>query len=531
MLTVDEYARIRRAHRDGMSIRAIARTFHHTRRKIREILLNSEPKPYTRVKEPPAPVLGPFLPWIDEILVADEQAPPKQRHTAAQLHRRLAHEHGYRGSYDQVRRYVYRKRQRKRETFIPLAHDPGQRAEADFGHIYVDFPEGRRQVPVLIVTWAFSYRPFAIALPTERTEAVLHGLVHAFEFFDCVPRELWWDNPATVAVQLLAGRERRLNTRYQALASHYNFEPLFCMPARGNEKPHVENRVKCLERRWATPVPQARNLADLNDSLRRCCEDDEQRIATGQTVSIAERFAIDRAAALPLPDRPFDACLAQPAKVDKYQTVRYDKVLYSVPRSYAFQTVTVKAYVDHIEVVAAGQVIARHDRCYEPGHKILDPLHYLTMLARKPACLDHAPIYRDWKLPPAFIELRQALEARHGPFAGSRQFIRVLLLLNEHPQECVERAIRSTAAGEAPSADAIIMRTQRLREPSASTRVGDLPSALSAVQVPPTDLRRFNQFLSWGDPTDVCQSVAIAQVQPETVALAHDQCRVREAGP
>jgi len=32
-----------------------------------------------------------------------------------------------------------------------------------------------------------------MAMPTERTEAILAGLVAALEFFDCVPRELWWD--------------------------------------------------------------------------------------------------------------------------------------------------------------------------------------------------------------------------------------------------------------------------------------------------------------------------------------------------
>ena len=46
MLTVDEYTRIRQAHRDGMSIRAIGRTFHHSRRKVREVLMCPEPKPY-----------------------------------------------------------------------------------------------------------------------------------------------------------------------------------------------------------------------------------------------------------------------------------------------------------------------------------------------------------------------------------------------------------------------------------------------------------------------------------------------------
>jgi len=38
MLTVDEYGRIRRAHRHGMSIREIARTLRHSRRKIRQVL-------------------------------------------------------------------------------------------------------------------------------------------------------------------------------------------------------------------------------------------------------------------------------------------------------------------------------------------------------------------------------------------------------------------------------------------------------------------------------------------------------------
>ena len=148
----------------------------------------------------------------------------------------------------------------RRETFIPLEHRPGRRAEADFGHIYVDFPDGRRQVPVLLVTWSYSNAPFAIALPTERTEAILHGLVEAFAFFGCVPVELWWDNPKTVAIHLFQGRERTLHPRYAALASHYPFTPKFCLPATATEKPRVENRVFDLQRQWATPVPRVDDL-------------------------------------------------------------------------------------------------------------------------------------------------------------------------------------------------------------------------------------------------------------------------------
>ncbi len=150
MLTVDDYAKIRLAHRDKMSIREIARRFRHSRRKVREILANPQPKPYTRTKARPAPMLGSFHAVIDGVLADDENAPPKQRHTAMQVFRRLRDEYGYAGGYDQVRRYVGKHRRDHRETFIPLAHDPCQRLECDFGHIHIDFPDGRRLVPVMV---------------------------------------------------------------------------------------------------------------------------------------------------------------------------------------------------------------------------------------------------------------------------------------------------------------------------------------------------------------------------------------------
>ncbi len=146
-----------------------------------------------------------------------------------------------------------------------------------FGNIQVDFPDGRRPVPVLLAAWAFSNYPFALALPTERTEAILAGLVAALAFFGCVPREVWWDNPTTVVAQIFKGRERRPNERCAALASRCAFEALFCMPARGNEKPYAETRVRVLQRQWATPVPRCarsrrthRNLACRDQPQPQC---------------------------------------------------------------------------------------------------------------------------------------------------------------------------------------------------------------------------------------------------------------------
>lgn len=532
MLTVDDYGIIRRAYRDGMSVRAIARTFHHSRCKVRQVLAEPQPRPYTRVKEPAAPKLGLFKAVIDQILKDDEEAPPKQRHTAAQVWRRLRDEQKYAGGYDQVRRYIGLRRKRERETFIPLAHDPGQRLELDFGHIYVDFPDGRRQVAVLVPTWSWSNCPYARALPTERIEAILSGMVSALEFFGCVPREAWWDNPRTVVQAILRGRERVAHPAYAALASHYAFEPLFCMPARGNEKSYAENRVYDLQRRWATPVPAVKDYDELNAHLLRQCLADRQRTSHGQTETIGARFERERAAALPLPLYAFDPCVQEARKTDKYQTVAYDGNRYSVPRRWAFETVTVKAYVDRVEVVAGAQTIARHTRSYGQGEQMLDPCHYLVTLGRRPAALDHSSVFRDWRLPATFDALRTSLEERHGLLSGARHYIRVLQLLAEHPVARVHGAIEWCRPKGLVDAEAIRREVERValgEAPPASSGLGVLRPELQ-VEVPRPDLARFNQLLYSGDESHVGPDDAAIEGESETVAVAGDVGGVCEAG-
>jgi transposase len=509
VVTVDDYGAIRRAHRDGLSIRQIARRFGHSRRTVRHALVHADPHPEPLTRNRAAPKLGPFQTLIDQILIEDRTAPPKQRHTAAQIYRRLRDENGYHGGYAQVQRYLRQHRRRYEETFIPLGHRPGRRLEADFGHIHVDFPEGRKLVPFLVTTWAFSNAPFVLALPFERTEAILEGMVAAFEFFGAVAKEVWWDNPRTVATLILTGRERRCHPRYAALASHYAFEPHFCMPARGNEKPDAEGTVKAVQKRFATPVPRVADLDELNRSFRDRCEAERERVVQSLfgPFTIKDRLAEDLAAAAPLPAHRFDPCVIRPAvAVDKYQTVAFDGNRYSAPRAFAFQMVTVKGYVDRIAIAARGQVVATHPRSLQKGRMILDPIHYLATLGHKPGALDHSPVFRDWKLPAGFIEFRLELERSHGAMGGSRSFVRILQLLGEHPMSRVSRAIDACRRDHLYSAEAVIRRTQSLAATEATNRDAAASRAEAAgaprVDVPPPDLGHFNQLLS--RPADEC---------------------------
>lgn len=532
MRTVDDFARIRQLHRDGLSARRIATQLGVGRDTVRKALQHPEPTPYTLAQPREAPVFGPFRAVVDAILAADATAPRKQRHTGTQVYRRLVAEHGYTGSYDPVRRHLKARRLAARETFVPLDHAPGHRCEADFGHIHVDFPDGRRLVPVLVVTWSYSNAPFAVALPTERTEAVLHGLVEAFAAFGCVPREVWWDNPRTVALHIHRGRDRTLHPRYAAPASHYAFAPPFCRPRTPREKPRVENRVKDLERMWTTPVPQVRDLAELNAHLRRCCQTARDRTCGGHPETVGTRFDRDRAAAGPLPAHAFDPCVLQPASVDKYQTARFDGNAYSVPRRWAFRPVTVRGYVDRVAVVADGREVASHPRGYGRGERVLDPLHFLVVLDAKPAALDHAPVYRDWHLPAALAALRRELEDRLGRRAGPRQYIRVLQLLARHPVERIERAVLAARVRGDPTAAAIAAAADRLAGDATGSPA--LLAAAHAVPAPRPDLSRFDRLLTrppHGGPADERPERPTAEGQPEAVEAPHHAGRARQAGP
>ena len=350
-----------------------------------------------------------------------------------------------------------------------------------------------------------------------------------------MPREVWWDNPKTVAIHIHRGRERTLHARFAALASHYVFAPRFCMPATPTEKPRVENRVRDVQRRWATPVPCVADYTGLNAHLRHQCLAARERACSDNASSVGARFEQDRAAALALPDRAFDPCVIQPAQVDKYQTVRFDRNQYSVPRRWAFRTVSAKGYVDRVEVVGDGAAIATHARCYRTAQKVLDPLHFLGTLEKKPAARDPAPVYRDWRRPAAFAELRAGLISRFGSCVGTRHHIRVLQLLSNHPVERLTPGLAGCLARGELDATIIAAARQIHCDNTPSVSGASLSLDLAAVAVRPTDLAQFDRLLtrspSRGDADARRDDPAVAQGQPEAPEVADDAVRVGEAGP
>ena len=175
-----------------------------------------------------------------------------------------------------------------------------------------------------------------------------------------------------------------------------------------------------------------------------------------------------------------------PSPVDKYQTVAFDGNRYSVPRAFAFQMVTVKGYVDRVVIVAEGP--GRRDsrtRSLEKQTMILDPLHYLATLGRKPGALDHAPVFRDWKLPACFTDVprRAGRTARR---AGRRTAVRPgpATAGRASPDARAPRPSRHVSAQQLDSAEAVIQRTRSLAAIEAATRRGIAAAPRSARHAP-----------------------------------------------
>ena len=135
-----------------------------------------------------------------------------------------------------------------------------------------------------------------------------------------------------------------------------------------------------------------------------------------------------------------------------------------------------KGYVDRVEIALGAEIVARHRRSYVRGDVVYDPLHYLSLLEKKPGALDQAAPLRGWKLDPAFDTLRRLLEARFGP-RGKREYIQVLRLHEDFPERQVAAAVRDAVKRRLIGFDAV-----KHRRAFARPRDGDLqaPSRASS---------------------------------------------------
>ena len=297
----------------------------------------------------------------------------------------------------------------KQEVFMPLIHRPGE-AQVDFGYALAKISGVLRKVGFFVMVLPYSDAFFIMAFEHECTESNWKGHAQAFESFGGVPNRISYDNSKVLVSRIIGPRDRKLTDGFLQLKSHYLFREHFCRVRRANEKGVVEGVVKFTRLNFFVPVPQVRDLDELNGNLAEMCQKDLQRRLRGKTGTKAERLKEDQASFLSLPPVAFDSCRKQPTRASSLSLVRFDDNDYSVPVSYAHHEILVKGYVDRVTLCHKDRVVAEHLRSWGKEGIFFDYRHYLSLLERKPGSLDHARPLVDLNLPECFDTLRRRLQ-------------------------------------------------------------------------------------------------------------------------
>ena len=485
MLTVAQYEVIRRKVLvDGLSQRMVARELGHSRKTVKKAVEQPLPPGYRRQKPRTQPVLEPVTAIIEAWLEADRERPRKQRHTAQRVFERLRDEHQFAGSYSPIQRFVASWKRRAgllaSDVFVPLVFAAGEEAQVDWGEASVLVNGQQRTLQFFCVRLAFSRATFVRAYERQDQVSFLDGHVRALAFFGGVPKRLAYDNLKTAVIRVGRGRERDLNPKFIELRSWYLFDTRFCNVASGHEKGHVENLVKRVQRTFLTPLPEVSSLAELNRQLEGDCQRELDQTARdprdGVERTSRELFAEEQTQLRPLPTQAYAACDEEATRIDKFSTARFDRCSYSVPVEQAYQPCVVRGYLDRVEIFCEHVCVATHARATVAEQYVLDPRHYLPLLRRKPGALHNGRPFQGEPFGPDFALLRRELEYRYAA-DGTKQFLRVLLLLTDHPEADVQAAVSRCVALRAFNADAIenALHNAPLDVPSSRLDLSDRP--------------------------------------------------------
>ena len=153
---------------------------------------------------------------------------------------------GYPGAYTQLKEFVREIRPKPEpEPLVRFETEPGHQAQVDFAQ--VRFPWGKRFA--LVVVLGYSRLLWLRFFQKDDMRTLFKGLEEAFAFFGGVPRELLFDQMASVITADLRDQGGRLveNAEFLRFAAHWGFRVRACRPYRAKTKGKVERPFHYVE--------------------------------------------------------------------------------------------------------------------------------------------------------------------------------------------------------------------------------------------------------------------------------------------
>ena len=479
------YEELRREFNHGVgTIKGVAKKFGVHRRIVREALASAIPPPRKRA-ERAKPKIEPVKDFIDTILTADEQAHRKQRHTARRIFNRLRKEQPeHPVAESTVRQYVRARKAAQgkggQEVFIAQRYTWAQEGQVDWYEAWTKLDGEEQKVYIFCLRSMASGGSFHRAYPHASQQAFLEAHELAFAYFGGVFQRLRYDNLRSAVKKILRGYQREETERFLAFRSHWGFQSEFCNAASGNEKGGVENEGGYFRRNHLVPMPEARDLAQLNELLHTGCQEDEQRTLAGRTQTIGAAMTIEREQLWPLAKEPFDLAAVSFPEIDHNLCAKVRTNCYSVPVPVGTR-VTAKLYAAYVECWHDGRCVARHERCFQRHQKVLELNHYLETLLRKPGALAGSTALeqcrQQGRWPESFDRYWNLLQERHGRAAGTRALIELLLLGRDQGYPRLQRAIEKAltlGCADTSAVRYLLHEDGLVRSPTEAVDLGDL---------------------------------------------------------
>ncbi|HDR9102460.1 TPA: IS21 family transposase [Burkholderia vietnamiensis] len=487
-------AKIRRMYfREKVPLREIARRTGLSRNTVRTWLKRPEAAEPKYPKRVSPSVVDEWAGQLEEWLRTDSHRPKRDRRTARFMFEAIRAQ-GFSGSYTRVSEFARRWREQqtqapRRQAYVPLAFELGEAFQFDWSCEYVFVGGLRRRLEVAHVKLNASRAFWLVAYPTQSHEMLFDAHAKAFAAFGGVPRRGIYDNMKTAVDKVGRGKARTVNARFEAMCSHYLFEPEFCNRAAGWEKGIVEKNVQDRRRQIWHEVAQQRwaSLETLNDWVsQRCRQAWQMRHPQWPELTVEDVLQDEHTRLMPNP-RPFDGYVEQFLRVSSTGLIHFQRNRYSVPTEFVNQFVSVRSYPAWLSVVADDREIARHARSFERHMTFYDWQHYITLVERKPGALRNGAPFAT--MPQPLQDLQRHLLKHPG---GDRVMTEVLSAVREHGLDAVLLAAQTALDSGRPSGDHVLNVLSRPKAPA--DRKVMAVTALNLNEEPVADVGRYERL-------------------------------------
>ena len=317
-----------------------------------------------------------------------------------------------------------------------------------FEAVVDDTTAGRIKVFVLLVRACFSARTYAYVAPNQTREALLEGLMQAFEHFGGVFRTLWFDNLTPAVRKVLSGRDRILQKNFECFCAHYGFKAVFCSPGKGNEKGGVEGAVKYSRHKILSPIPVVSGREDVQALCHAWMVREDDRVIAGRTATIGERFSLEEPGLIPLPGHRFLAGRVRTTKVTPRSWIQVGTNFYSAPVAWVGHEVDVRLEAEQVTILKRGETPVCHRRLHGRQQMSLTLEHYLPLLQRKHRGLDRAIPVKRWleRASPCWSAFLRELRRREGEVDGGLAFVDALMMCETYGAAALTDAVKKTLA-------------------------------------------------------------------------------------